>query len=146
MNHEILESARQSGKERVLQIECIQKLKLSEFEEEELKKSLDLSKEFELGVLEYYNRWLYSFEKKNLMTPMDKKYTSELLLLKYDLYSLLQSKTKDILLGRTRAEGNLENYEEQITSIYHSLLKGNFEYYNSITPEFRKEILKKITD
>ena len=146
VNHEILESARQSGKERVLQIECIQKLKLSEFEEEELKKSLDLSKEFELGVLEYYNRWLYSFEKKNLMTPMDKKYTSELLLLKYDLYSLLQSKTKDILLGRTRAEGNLENYEEQITSIYHSLLKGNFEYYNSITPEFRKEILKKITD
>ena len=50
------------------------------------------------------------------------------------------------MLGQTRAEGNLENYEEQITSIYHSLLKGNFEYYNSITPEFRKEILKKITD
>ena len=40
----------------------------------------------------------------------------------------------------------LDAFEEQITSIYLSILKGNYEYYNMITPELRKEIFKRITD
>lgn len=146
VNQEILDIATQSAKVRVSQIICIKKLKLTELELSQLKKSLDLYKDLEENILEYYNRWLYSFEKKNIMTPMDKKYTSEFLLLKYDLYNLLHNKTNEFLLGNVSNQDEFEYYEERVMSIYHSILKGKFEYYNSITPEFRKEILKKNTD
>lgn len=147
VSQELALAASQSGKERTTQIECLLNLKISEKEKQELKKSLDFYQDVMLSFLEYYNRWLYSFEKKNIMTPMDKKYTSELILLKFDLYTLLHNKTKETLLTKDKLDKEeLNALEEQITSIYLSILKGNFEYYNAITPELRKEILKKVTD
>ncbi len=147
VNQELRLSATQSAKERTSQIECIINLKISEKEKLELTKSLDFYQDVLLSFLEYYNRWLYSFEKKNIMTPMDKKYTSELVLLKFDLYTLLHNKTKETLLNRDKLDKEeLNALEEQITAIYLSILKGNFEYYNAITPELRKEILKKVSD
>ena len=81
------------------------------------------------------------------MTPMDKKYTSDLMKLKFDLYNLLHDKTKDMIFSREgSSKEELEAFEEQITSVYLSILKGNYEYYNMITPELRKEIFKRITD
>jgi hypothetical protein len=78
---------------------------------------------------------------------MDKKYTSEFIKLKFDLYNLLHDKTKDMIFSREgSSKEELEAFEEQITSIYLSILKGNYEYYNMITPELRKEIFKRITD
>lgn len=147
INQELLVVATQSGKERISQIDCILNLKISDSEKVEFKKSLDGYQDVILSFLEYYNRWLYSFEKKSIMTPMDKKYTSEFILLKFDLYTLLHNKTKDVLIkGDKLSKEELNGLEEQFISIYLSLLKGNFEYYNAITPELRKEILKKVAD
>ena len=94
VNQELRLSATQSAKERTSQIECIINLKISEKEKLELTKSLDFYQDVLLSFLEYYNRWLYSFEKKNIMTPMDKKYTSELVLLKFDLYTFITKQKK----------------------------------------------------
>lgn len=146
-SQEITQAAKSSGKERVAQIKCILKLEVSESDKEILKKSFDLYKENFLGFLEYYNRWIFSLDKTNLMTPMDKKLTSELITLKYDLYNLLHLKTTDMLFSKDILDKKeLDGLEEQIISIYLSILRGNFEYYNTITPELRKEIFKRITD
>ncbi|HRG47681.1 MAG TPA: hypothetical protein PLX69_08920 [Leptospiraceae bacterium] len=147
ISQEISQAARTSGKERVSQLKCILNLKLSDSDKDTLAKSLDLYKENFLSLLEYYNRWIFSLDKTNLMTPMDKKYTSELMKLKFDLYNLLHDKTKDMLFSKGALDKEeLDAFEEQITSIYLSILKGNYEYYNLITPELRKEIFKRITD
>lgn len=144
---EISQAAKTSSSERVAQLKCVLKQKLTETDREALSKSLELYKENFLNLFDYYNRWLFSFEKTNLMAPMDNKYTSEHLTLKYDLYSLLHTKTSDILLTKDSIEKeDWDAFESQITSIYLSILKGNFEYYNTINPELRKEILKRISD
>lgn len=146
-NKEMQQSAELRAKERMKQVKCIQNLKLNDTEKEDLQKGFDGYKESFLILLEYYNRWIFSFEKTNLMTPMDRKYTSELIKLKYDLYNLLQVKTGDLLFREDLLQKReMDLFEEQLTSIYLSILKGNFEYYNSITPELRKEIFKKIVD
>ena len=78
---------------------------------------------------------------------MDKKYTSDLMKLKFELYNLLHDKTNVMLFSKGALDKEeLDAFEEQITSVYLSILKGNYEYYNMITPELRKEIFKRITD
>lgn len=146
-SQEIGQAAKASGKERINQLKCILKEKLTEAEIDAMSKSIELYNENFLGLFDYYNRWLYSFEKLNLMAPMDKKYTSEHLKLKHDLYSLLQTKTTDILFSKEKLEKeDWDAFESQITAIYLSILRGNFEYYNTISPELRKEILKRLGD
>jgi hypothetical protein len=146
-SQEINEAARTSGKERASQLKCILNLKLSDSDKDALGKSLELYKEIFLSLLEYYNRWIFSLDKTNLMTPMDKKYTSDLMKLKFDLYNLLHDKTNVMLFSKGALDKEeLDAFEEQITSVYLSILKGNYEYYNMITPELRKEIFKRITD
>lgn len=146
-SQEIGEAAKANGRERINQLRCILKQSLSESELDAINKSLELYKENFLSLFDYYNRWLYSFEKINLMAPMDKKYTSEYLKLKYDLYSLLHTKTTDILFSKEKLDKeDWDAFESQITAIYLSILRGKFEYYNTISPELRKEILKRLGD
>ncbi|HMW07528.1 MAG TPA: hypothetical protein PK079_13705 [Leptospiraceae bacterium] len=147
LNKELIKTAEISAKERISQIKCIQKLNLNDKEKEDMRKGFDVYKENFLFLLEYYNRWIFSFDKSNFMTPTDRKATSEMIKLKYDLYNLLQVKTEDLLFREELLKNrDFDSFEEQLASIYLSILKGNYEYYNNISSELRKEIFRKISD
>jgi hypothetical protein len=141
-SNKIKKAAVLSANSRFNFIRCVNELLLSIEEENSIRYSLNIYYDSFWSDMEMYNRWFYYLDNK---VPI-KRYEFELFASFYQtkagLYKLLERRTIDLL----RQEKDLsKNYDpvKELTSIYLSIYKLHFEFYESVSESLRKELLKK---
>ncbi|MCC6274846.1 MAG: hypothetical protein IT569_03230 [Leptospiraceae bacterium] len=139
----MIQSAQKSSLERVKSILCLNSIQLGDEEKKQLSEALDAGMEIQKEFLEIYRRWLYSFGQNNKISPLDEKEINKFFEAKHDLYMLLHGKTQRWIFRSIRAED-----EEKITKdfyyLYVSIAKLHYEFYNSISDDYRNAIIEKI--
>lgn len=126
--------ANQNSIKTILQIECAKKIS----DKNEIKTMIENSFSDLQSELEIFNRFIYSYEKTSL-SPMDRKKSSEFVKAKYDLNSLVLNRVLEI-----SEKENLNEYKQELKSIYSSVLVLHRDYFQSISKELRQEIFTKL--
>ncbi|MCB1193451.1 MAG: hypothetical protein H7A23_12405 [Leptospiraceae bacterium] len=140
-------AAKKSTQTKINQILCVQTANLTSEESKKLKKELQYFYDFLNFALGYYNNWLYSNSKSKLLTIEDEKIIPKFIDTKHDLYSLLWG--RDVywyFLSKKLDKKDFEALENEYFSIYLSLYKLHFEFYSSLSKEYRKEILRLVNE
>ncbi len=126
-----------NSKKTVQQIICaIQIFK----DEDEIRKSIDSELINHMQNLEFFNRLVYSFESKNF-SPLDRKKSEDFFKAKQELHTILIAKIQDYTLEKKMDPKILE---AELSSLYKSILVLHRDFYSSITPELKQDLLKKI--
>lgn len=135
---EIENASIEEGNSRYNQIQCLKKLDLSSLEKLELKKNYQYFRQREIESIEFLKNFLLNFDKENKFAPGEKMKVMEYIKIKTELYSILDQKTEYSLFR------NENSSEKEFISIYQSLFRVHFDLLNSVSPELRKILLKKM--
>jgi hypothetical protein len=136
-------SSKESAKSRKKYIDCINAILLSEEEEQMVQTGLDVYYEAFWSAMESYNRWLYSLDDKVPVKPSELSAFSEFYISKSNLYKLLERRTRELIRRHKKVEANYSPLRE-FESIYNSMFRLHFEFYQNLNPTLRKEILETI--
>ncbi|MCB1141961.1 MAG: hypothetical protein H7A24_05075 [Leptospiraceae bacterium] len=137
MNQKMQEYASRHFQSRVQQIRCIQNLELSPEETSDLLLAIQQSNLIEQEIHNLYRKWIYSLDSKNKFAPGDSRLVGDFLKERDYYYSLLYSKSVDLLL-----EPEVGFDEKEIELIYLSLYHTHLSFYQSISATLREEIFR----
>lgn len=144
VNREIEGSARQSAKSRLNQMECIRKKNFSSQELEEIIYKLNDSKKYTFSVLEFFNRRLYSGQKKNNIFSIEKKTIPEYHKFLHEVHHLLYLRTEEYIKIKELKSKEAEYYSNEVHNLYRALYRHQYEFLYNLNSEFRNELLKEI--
>ncbi|MCC5814883.1 MAG: hypothetical protein JJT78_09010 [Leptospira sp.] len=130
------EQSQLEGKTRASSVRCLRKLKLDKKEEQALESALESMFGVENSLFFTYTRFLDS------ATGIDRTRNKAFLKSRYDLMIVIQTKTKDWVLGYEDEEDS--RLDEDFSNLYLSVLRTYYDFYLELDPVTRNKVFDRL--